>query len=79
MYRDVVLPVARCLDPTNQVVDAIRRSETTADLARLMDAVTREMGFRHYALVHHLDFQQPGQGLVEALSDQMHRSLGAYG
>lgn len=42
---------------TNLVVDALRKTASREDLATLMAAVTREMAFRHYALIHHDDLR----------------------
>lgn len=40
---------------TSAVVDALRAVAARAELVTLMEAVAREMGFRHYALIHHDD------------------------
>jgi DNA-binding CsgD family transcriptional regulator len=42
---------------TSSVVDALRKTGESADLVTLMEAVSREMGFRHYALIHHDDLR----------------------
>ena len=40
---------------TSTVVSALRAISARDDLVSLMKAVAREMGFRHYALIHHDD------------------------
>lgn len=42
---------------TSAVVDALRATTTRDDLVALMEAATHEMGFRHYALIHHDDLR----------------------
>lgn len=44
-----------CLALANLVVDALRKAVTRDELVAIMEAVTREMAFRHYALIHHDD------------------------
>jgi LuxR family quorum-sensing system transcriptional regulator CciR len=46
-----------CLALANLVVDALRKATTREELAALMQSVTREMEFRHYALIHHDDLR----------------------
>lgn len=46
-----------CLALTSVVVEALRSTTTRDEVATLMEAVAREMGFRHYALVHHDDLR----------------------
>lgn len=36
---------------------ALRKTATKEELASLMEAVTHDMGFRHYALIHHDDLR----------------------
>lgn len=42
---------------TSAVVDALRRVQSYEELAGLVQAVTFEMGFRYYALIHHDDLR----------------------
>jgi DNA-binding CsgD family transcriptional regulator len=63
-------PVTRPPEPfgltlTNLVVDALRAIETRMELVALMEAVTREMDFRHYALIHHDDLRRPRPDMVD--------------
>lgn len=44
-----------CLALTGAVIEALRAAATRVELVTLMEAVAREMGFRHYALIHHDD------------------------
>lgn len=38
-------------------IRAVRTAESQRDLALLMEALAAEMGFRHYALIHHADLR----------------------
>lgn len=42
-----------CVDVTEAVLSDLALTRTRAELAGFMDAITRELGFRHYALIHH--------------------------
>jgi hypothetical protein len=44
---------------TSGVIGALRTATSNSDLVGLMEAVAREMGFRHYALIHHDDLRVP--------------------
>src|SRR5687768_17563219 len=44
---------------TSTVVSALRATAARDDLNALMKAVAGEMGFRHYALIHHDDLRAP--------------------
>lgn len=46
-----------CLALTSSVVAALRMTATREELVTLMEAIAREMGFRHYALIHHDDLR----------------------
>lgn len=46
-----------CLALADAFIRAVRTVPTQGDLAALMEAVAREMGFRHYALIHHDDLR----------------------
>lgn len=48
-----------CLALTNVIVEALRAIATRDELVTLMEAVSREMGFRYYALIHHDDLRAP--------------------
>jgi len=54
-----------CLAMTNAVVEALRSTKTREELATLMHAVTREMAFRHYAVIHHDDLEVSRPGMVD--------------
>lgn len=47
-----------CLTLTDVVVGALREIASRDELVTLMEAIAREMGFRHYALIHHDDPQE---------------------
>lgn len=51
-----------CLELANSIVDALRATETRDALVTLMEAVTREMGFRYYILAHHYDLRERRSG-----------------
>ena len=42
---------------TDAVVGSLRAIKARDELATLMEAIAREMGFRHYALIHHDDLR----------------------
>lgn len=54
-----------CLELTNAVVGALRGTKTAGELTTLMEAITREMSFRHYALIHHDDLAAHRSDLVD--------------
>lgn len=54
-----------CLALTNGVVEALRTLRTTEELTTLMETVTLEMSFRHYALIHHGELGDRRPDLVD--------------
>jgi len=46
-----------CLALTATIVSVLRTIVTRDELVALMESTTREMGFRHYALIHHDDLR----------------------
>ena len=46
-----------CLALADTVIRALRKAATQGELATLMEAVTRELGCRYYALAHHDDLR----------------------
>lgn len=50
---------------TNHVVDAMRSITSRGELIGLMEAITREMNFRYYALIHHDDLRSFPPDLVD--------------
>ena len=50
---------------TSAIVDMLRSTSSFSELANLMEAVAREMHFRHYALVHHEDLRASRPGRVD--------------
>lgn len=54
-----------CLALTNSVVGALRATTGRDELVNLMEAVAREMDFRHYALIHHDDLREPRSDRVD--------------
>lgn len=46
-----------CLALAHSVVNALRATTASDDLAALMGSVARELGFRYYALIHHDDLR----------------------
>jgi len=53
------------LELTSTIVSALRATVTTTELKALMKAVALEMGFRHYALIHHDDLRVPSPDRVD--------------
>jgi DNA-binding CsgD family transcriptional regulator len=51
------LGLAECAATTEAALRALSKVGTPAELAGLMEAVTAEIGFRHYALIHHDDLR----------------------
>lgn len=49
--------IASSVDVTESVLKALATTTSPADLAALMTDITRELGFRHYALIHHADLR----------------------
>ena len=54
-----------CLALTNAVVEALRAAGTRDELVTLIQIVTLEMGFRHYAMIHHGDINTAQSDLVD--------------
>lgn len=52
------------LSDTQAFVDALRHAADNAELALLLEQISRDMGFRHYALVDHVDFRITGKAGV---------------
>jgi LuxR family quorum-sensing system transcriptional regulator CciR len=48
----------------DEFINLIRSIETESDLFRLMEDVTAEIGFRHFALINHADFRHKSRGVV---------------
>jgi DNA-binding CsgD family transcriptional regulator len=53
-YRPKMAPYVALADA---FLRSVRTTATAADLVTLMEAVAREMGFRHWALIHHDDLR----------------------
>ena len=58
------LGLASSVATTDAILRALAAARTREELARLMDAITRELGFRHYALIHHADLRGDPAGRV---------------
>lgn len=46
-----------CVATTDEVLRALASATSVTELRSLMEAVTKELGFRHYALIHHDDLR----------------------
>src|SRR5688572_19311530 len=46
-------------------IRSVRASNSLEELGSLMEAVTQDLGFRHYALIHHGDLRGEQCGLVD--------------
>lgn len=53
---------------TDEVLRALAKVTSQTELAALMEAVTRELGFRHYALIHHDDLRGKPPDRVKLLA-----------
>lgn len=51
------LGLASCVATTDAILRALAQLSSRAELAALMEAITSELGFRHYALIHHDDLR----------------------
>lgn len=56
-----------CVSTTDAVLRALAQVRARSDLAAVMEAITRELGFRHYALIHHDDLGVHETGRVRLL------------
>lgn len=48
----------------NQFIQHTHAVQTEAELFRLMEEITREIGFRHFALINHADFRRPSEKII---------------
>lgn len=48
----------------SDLVNAVRSAETDQDLASILDAATRELGFDFFALIHHTDLRPPSPDII---------------
>ena len=53
---------------TNEVLSELRRIGSRGELAALMDSVTKELGFRHYAMIHHDDLRDAPSHRIRLLN-----------
>lgn len=61
LERNIQSGLASCAAITDAVLRDLAKAADRAGLAALMDGITNELGFRHYALIHHDDLRQdPG-------------------
>jgi DNA-binding CsgD family transcriptional regulator len=51
-------PLTFCVTLADAVIQTLRAAKEPSELVTLMEAVTREFGFRHYALIHHVDLRR---------------------
>jgi LuxR family quorum-sensing system transcriptional regulator CciR len=49
--------IAECASATNVVLRVLCETQTVSQLASHMDALTHELGFKHFALIHHDDLR----------------------
>jgi DNA-binding CsgD family transcriptional regulator len=66
--RSNQLGLAACAATTEAVVRALSTAGDRTDLAALMEGITHELGFRHYALIHHDDLRCDPTNRVKLLS-----------
>lgn len=70
MVRKVSGPafdLSSCAGTAEAVLRALSQIATTDELASLMDSFSRELGFRHYALIHHDDLRSDTSNRVKIL------------
>lgn len=48
----------------SQFIQHTRAVQTEAELFRLMEEITHEIGFRHFALINHVDFRHPPEKII---------------
>lgn len=66
MFSDLDFPRSlSSLALTSTIVDALRKATTPEALSALLEAITRAMEFRYYALIHHDDLRAPQSNLVD--------------
>lgn len=66
MVPDLVrLATQFCLPLADSVVSALRSAASTSELVALIEAVSHEMDFRYYALIHHDDLNRSRSDLVD--------------
>lgn len=58
-------------------IDAIRKAADQSELALLLDQISRELGFSHYALVHHVDHRTAG-GMMVRLENYPESWVGTF-
>lgn len=54
-----------CIAEAEAVIAALRATTSPGDLKALIEAVARDLHFRHFALIDHADLRVAGQGLVD--------------
>lgn len=54
-----------CIAEAEAVITALRAATTLSDLQALIGAVTRDLHFRHFALIDHVDLRAAGEGRVD--------------
>ena len=71
--------LAAAVSVVDCVLRCLARAASRTDLANVMEAITRELGFRHYALIHHDDLRGDPPGrvkLVDYPAAAMERIIG---
>ena len=61
------LEISKAANVTEGILIALRNVADPADLGKLMSEITLELGFRHYALIHHADLRGLPRGRVRLL------------
>lgn len=67
MFSNLAIDVAGCAATIDEMLRLLARSHTQADLANIVAEICRELGFRHYALIHHADLRGSPEGLVRMM------------
>lgn len=66
--RGIRQSLSDCVAMTDEMLRALSRATSEAELSVLMEAVTKELGFRHYALIHHDDLRGKPPDRVKLLA-----------
>lgn len=71
--------LASCVAATDTILRALAQVSERDELAELMNAMTRELGFRYYALIHHDDLRVVRSSLRTAQKLSYVQFIGSVG
>jgi LuxR family quorum-sensing system transcriptional regulator CciR len=67
MVAGLPFDLAACAATADEFLRMLARVRTGADLGDIMAEICRELGFRHYALIHHADLRGSPTGYVRMM------------